>query len=281
MRSSTPECITKLRAVYNTLRPKPALVADYIFEHPNDVVSHSIGDLARMVGVSQFSVINCIKAAGYSGFSDFKIALAKSIGQEDVLLFGSLAETDTPYAVLCNVFQQRAKNLIDSIQLIGQTSFDAAVAMILAAQKVVLFGQGYSCFAAEYLSFNLERLGLNTVFHRDTVFQGIVSELLTEQDLAIAFTATGQASTALRALSEAKRSGCATIVITSAMGASVQAYADCTLLTTYSDPDILQDTNNAIIEQIALAAAITLSVASSDKIRAIERITRSSVNTEL
>ena len=152
--------------------------------------------------------------------------------------------------------------------------------MIFSARKIALFGGGYSCFAAEYLGFNLERLGMTTIFHRDQVYQAIHAELLTELDLAIAFTALGHGDSIKKCLSKAKANGCPAIVVTCSSGTELLAYADCVLLTTYSDPDILQDTNNAIIEQMAISAAITMSAANSDKHKALQMISRTAANDE-
>jgi len=260
MKDPTPECTARLRAVYATLRPKPALVADYIFKHPGDVVNRSIGDLAREIGVSQFSVLNCIKAAGFAGYTEFKIALARSIGQEDTLFFGQSEKVDTPYAILCSSFQQRARNLVDSAQLIDRTSYDTAISMIQSADRIAIFGPGHSSYAAEYLSFNLEQMGLSAIFYRDALYQERFSESLTENDLVIAFTASGRNASVLNALKKAKENSCPTIVITSSIGTDVHACADCVLLTTYTDPEVLSSMNNAIIEQIALSAAITMAL---------------------
>ena len=275
MGQTTPECIVKLRSVYNTLRPKPALVAEYIFEHAEEVVNLSIGDLANLVGVSQFSVINCIKAAGYSGFPDFKIDLALGLGKEDPLLFGSVEEGDEPYTILTKVMQQASRSLIDTVSLIDQSSFFVAMKMIHSARRVVLFGRGNSSFAAEHLSFGLERLGIATVYHRDQIYQTIASENLAPTDLAIVFTVTGQSDTVRKWLSNAQKSGCATLVIACSQSAAISQYADCVLLTSYSNPDILQDINNGFLEHMALSAAITICIANLDKSRARELIQKS------
>lgn len=276
MKKTTPECIVKLKSVYNTLRPKPALVADYIFDHPEEVVSLSISDLAESVGVSQFSIINCIKAAGYSGFSDFKIDLALGLGKEDPLLFGSVTEDDDPYTVLTKVMQHVSGSILDTISLIDQNSLYVAIEMIRSARRVVLFGRGNSSFAAEYLSFGLERLGISTIYHRDQIYQTISSENLTYSDLAIVFTVTGQGETVKKWLSNAKKSNCSIIIIACSRSVAISQYADCVLLTSYSNPDILQDINNGFLEHIALAAALTICIANQNKAKARELIQKSS-----
>ena len=73
--TNSSECIARLRSVYNMLSPKAAMVADYIFAHAEEVIAISITDLASKAGVSQFSVVNCVKTAGYKGYSDLRLHL--------------------------------------------------------------------------------------------------------------------------------------------------------------------------------------------------------------
>ena len=275
MRNVTPDCLIKLRSIYNTLRPKPALVADYILEHAEEVINCSIGDVAQMAGVSQFSVLNCIKAAGFNGFSDFKIALARELGREDTLLFGDLERNDTAYSIFCKVMQQRSRSLLDTVQLIDSSTYEAAIAMVVSAQRIVMLACGNSCLAAEYLSFNLARLGISAIFQRDHVYQAMSARLLTEQDLAIAFSTAEENDDTLQMIALAKENGCRTIVISSSASTDIYANADCVLLTSYSDPEIMRDANNAVSEQMALSAAITMCVANRDHDKTMTQITRS------
>ena len=275
MRNMTSDCLIQLRTIYNTLRPKPALVADYILEHAEEVINCSIGDLAQKAGVSQFSVLNCIKAAGFNGYSDFKIALARELGREDTLLFGDLERSDTSYSILCKVMQQRSRSLLDTLQLIDASSFEATISMVVSAQKIVLLACGNSCLAAEYLSFHLGRLGMSTIFQRARIYQEMSARLLTEQDLAIAFSTAEENDDTLQMIALAKENGCRTVVISSSASTDLYAHADCVLLTSYSDPEIIRDANNAVSEQIALSAAITMSVANRDHDKAMTQITRS------
>lgn len=270
----TPECITNLRSKYNTLGPKAAIVADYIFSHPKDVVNNSINDLARLIGVSQFSVVSCVKAAGYSGYSDFKMALALGMGQSNALLFGNTEDADNPYDIMCATLRKKARCINDTLAIIDKNSFEQAIGMILHAQRIELYGIGYSAFASEYLSMNLRRMGFLTVSYKDPRYQVMSASVLSDKDLVIAFSTSGAAVSVIEALKIAKANHCKTITVTSFIESEMVKYSDCTLLTTYSDPELLRSTNNSIVEQISISSAITLAVAHSNKPHAIEYLNR-------
>ena len=272
--TNSSECIARLRSVYNMLSPKAAMVADYIFAHAEEVIAISITDLAAKAGVSQFSVVNCVKTAGYKGYSDFKVALALGMNQSKMLLLGDLSDTDNPYDVLIHTMQKKSQSLLDTLTLIGEASFNRVVEMIMSARRIEAYGIGSSAHAAEYLEFHLRRMGYNTAFYRDPNYQVMSASVLGAGDLAIGFSTSGETKSIVDAIRNARQNGCATVVVTSFAESSLVKQADCVLLTTYSNPDFFRATNNSVPEQVSLASAIVLAIARSSKEHAIENLAR-------
>lgn len=272
--TNSSECIARLRSVYNMLSPKAAMVADYIFAHAEEVIAISITDLAAKAGVSQFSVVNCVKTAGYKGYSDFKVALALGMNQSKMLLLGDLSDTDNPYDVLIHTMQKKSQSLLDTLTLISETSFNRVVEMIMSARRIEAYGIGSSANAAEYLEFHLRRMGYNTAFYRDPNYQVMSASVLGAGDLAIGFSTSGETKSIVDAIRNARQNGCATVVVTSFAESSLVKQADCVLLTTYSNPDFFRATNNSVPEQVSLASAIVLAIARSSKEHAIENLAR-------
>ena len=68
-----------LKAAYQSLSPAERRVADYVLENPEEASHMTIDCLAANAGVSLPSVTRLTKKLGYSGFSEFKIALAGSV----------------------------------------------------------------------------------------------------------------------------------------------------------------------------------------------------------
>ena len=272
--TNSSECIARLRSVYNMLSPKAAMVADYIFAHAEEVIAISITDLAAKAGVSQFSVVNCVKTAGYKGYSDFKVALALGMNQSKMLLLGDLSDTDNPYDVLIHTMQKKSQSLLDTLTLISETSFNRVVEMIMSARRIEAYGIGSSAHAAEYLEFHLRRMGYNTAFYRDPNYQVMSASVLGAGDLAIGFSTSGETKSIVDAIRNARQNGCATVVVTSFAESSLVKQEDCVLLTTYSNPDFFRATNNSVPEQVSLASAIVLAIARSSKEHAIENLAR-------
>ncbi|MEN6593902.1 MAG: MurR/RpiR family transcriptional regulator [Clostridiaceae bacterium] len=272
--TNSSECIARLRSVYNMLSPKAAMVADYIFAHAEEVITISITELALKAGVSQFSVVNCVKTAGYKGYSDFKVALALGMNQSKTLLLGDNSDSDNPYDILIHTMRRKSQSLLDTLVLISESAFCRAVELVMSARRIELYGIGSSSHAAEYLEFHLRRMGYNTAFYRDPNYQVMSAAVLGPNDLAFGFSTSGETRSVVDAIHNARQNGCATVAVTSFAESSLVKQADCVLLTTYSNPEFFRATNNSVPEQVSVVSAMVLAIAHSNKEHAIENLAR-------
>ena len=265
MKRSTPECLVKLKAQYNSLNPATKKVADFILSNPGEVLENNITELAEKIEVSQFSIINCIKTTGYNGYKDFKLSLAKDIDTKTTTLFEGFSEDDTPYTILQKVSGIKMRSISDTLHLVAEDTFARAVDMIAAARKVETSGIGYSYFAADCAAMNFLRLGINACAKRDPNYQKMSASLLTKEDLAIGFSVSGASLSVVSSLEIAKHEGASTIAVTAFANSPITRHADLVLMTTYSEPMFLKDTNNSIVEQTVLVSALTMALAHRNK----------------
>jgi len=276
MNRKTPECLVKLKAQYNNLNPATKKVADYILANPNDVLENNITDLAEKIEVSQFSVINCIKTTGYTGYKDFKISLAKDIDTSSTTLFEAFARDDDSYTILQKVGTIKKRSINDTLNLIHKDDITEAVNLISAADRILINAIGYSYFAADCAAMNFLRLGKVASVYRDPNYQKMSASLLQEGDVAIGFSVSGTSASVVKSMEIAKKTGAKVIVITAFAGSPITEHADVTLLTTYSEPMFLKDTNNSIVEQMVIVSSLTMGLAYKDKPMALLTLSESS-----
>jgi hypothetical protein len=72
--------LAQLEAARNNLSRSEARVADYILNAPQSVLELSIEALSTAAGVSEPTVARFCKSVGFSGWKDFKIQMARSLG---------------------------------------------------------------------------------------------------------------------------------------------------------------------------------------------------------
>ena len=75
--------LIKVRAVYNQFTKAEKKVADYILQHPKDVLFMSITDLAEACDVGDTSVFRFCKTMNLKGYQEFKMMLSLSLHEGD------------------------------------------------------------------------------------------------------------------------------------------------------------------------------------------------------
>jgi len=260
----SPVCILELRAKYNHLPPKVRIAADYIIKHPEDVINHSLQELSAKIGVSQYTVLNCVRAVGFHGYSDFRMAIALGVqqfGPEKVPVpSSSNSEDDKIVQIFFETFETNARCILDTSHLIDSNLFTDIVHRIFSAKRTGLYGLGFSAYAAQYLCIQLVRLGMHAVAVTDASYQLMDAATLIENDLLFGFSSSGSAASIIEAFNVAKKHGCYTIAVTSSSDSDLAKVSDMTILTTSSGPPHLIEINNSIVEQISFASAISSAV---------------------
>jgi DNA-binding MurR/RpiR family transcriptional regulator len=274
MVNNTPKCLVKLKSKYNSLNPATKKVADYILTNPLDVIENNITDLASKIKVSQYSIINCLKTIGYKGYKDFRLSLAKEFEPSEMTLFEGITENDTPFEILCKTAQKKMQCLKDTTKLINEESLNNAIKLITSAKRIEIYGIGYSYFAASMLEMNLRRLGFDSIAFRDPNYQMMCASVLNSKDLAIGFSTSGESASIVKSLQLAKKNNTNTIAVTAFPDSPICRFADVVLLTTYSEPEILKNTNNSIVEQTLLVSSLTLAIALTNTRSAISRLNK-------
>lgn len=71
--------LVRIRSVYSTLAPAERRVADFIFDNYKQVIYMSVTQLAEAVGVGDATVIRFCQNAGFRGYQELKLVLARDL----------------------------------------------------------------------------------------------------------------------------------------------------------------------------------------------------------
>lgn len=128
----------RLRDEYDQLAPQEQKVAKFIFEHLDDLISYNSAELARIVGVSKATVSRLFKRLGYGSYRDMRDELR-------TLRQSGMPVTDNRDAVQGNLlltrhYKQEMANLTHFVNQISAEQFNAAIAQLSSAKRVMLMG---------------------------------------------------------------------------------------------------------------------------------------------
>jgi len=94
-----------------SLRKSEQKVADYVLEHPSDVIHMRIVDLASEANVSEPTVVRFCRALHYDGFQDFKLTLAQGLASNANFEQFSLNSKDTVSEFKQKIFRSEERRV--------------------------------------------------------------------------------------------------------------------------------------------------------------------------
>jgi DNA-binding MurR/RpiR family transcriptional regulator len=128
----------RLKGQYASLSPQEQRVADFIFDHFDDLISYNSAELAQLSGVSKATVSRLFKRLGYDKYKDMRDEL-RTLRQSGMPL------TDQRDAVQGNTllarhYKQEMANLTQWVNALDARQFAEALTAMVAARRIVVIG---------------------------------------------------------------------------------------------------------------------------------------------
>jgi len=226
--------LASLRSLGRDMTPALRKIAGYVQDNPQRLLYQTVVEVADASGSSEASVIRFCRDLGFSGFQDFKLALASDLAASPVG-FSPQENPQTPEEMLEYVTHHARQALEDTRQLIDLKAVKQAVNLILKARRMDVYGVGASGITAHDFAYKFMRLGYATFAHEDPHMAAMAAATLGANDLAIVITRSGTTIDSVKALEVAKGSGAGTIAITQRNKSPVARVADVVLVTSVSE----------------------------------------------
>jgi len=194
-----------------TLRKSEAKVAAHVLENSSDVMSMRIVDLAARAEVSEPTVIRFCRAMGFDGFQSFKLQLAQQLGMSGVYTQFSVDDKDTVSDLSNKVFDTTIGSLITVRDELDPEVLERAITTITNANRVEFYGFGASGSVAADAQHKFFRLQLSTAAYTDPHIQHMSAISLSENDVVVAISQSGQTKALLQSVKLAIEAG-ATVI---------------------------------------------------------------------
>ncbi|MGH3872900.1 MAG: MurR/RpiR family transcriptional regulator [Pseudonocardiaceae bacterium] len=152
----------RISAGWGDLAPAQRKVARFFSEHAAQLGFFSAAEIAARLGTSDATVVRTAQTLGYRGLADLKRALLDhaplSEPTPNARLGATLQRASTPAEVLGHLLDVHQAALHAARTDLAER-FPAAVALLAAAQRIVLSGTGPSAAIAHYAAVLLGRVG--------------------------------------------------------------------------------------------------------------------------
>jgi len=207
-------------------------LAAQILENPNAIINMSITDLAKQAHVSSSAIVRLCKKLDVKGYQDLRFAIAKEIfsrkysNKKDLQSTLYYDKSSTVVDIVSTILEVVSDAIIKIDKLINRENIEIAVERIRKARSILLTGTGASGIVGKDFHQKLCRLGYISQFDEDPEIQTMSACSLTEQDVVIAISYSGERKNLIRTISEAKKNKAFIIAITRFKPTSLIKLAD-------------------------------------------------------
>ncbi|WP_119307992.1 MurR/RpiR family transcriptional regulator [Cohaesibacter haloalkalitolerans] len=253
MNQGTTPVLSELRFNSANMTPKLRKIAQFINQHPVEVTTMSVDELAASANISVATIYRFCRELGYQTFSQLKLAIAKEISVENALK--SDAETgagkdDT------HRFPDYLKGLEATRDLLELKEIDKVADLIVSARRIIIVAVGASSVAATFMHYKLMRAGLMSHRPTDMHLATMLASNVDERDMIIAFSASGGTRDIIDVLKIGKRAKASIVSITGRRRNAVADLSSHHLLAVASDSPITSGSGLSVISQISVADTI-------------------------
>jgi RpiR family carbohydrate utilization transcriptional regulator len=264
--------LDRVRTVRASLPPAARRIAEFIAANAPEVVHMSVTELADRAGASEGSVVALCRQLGAKGFHHLKLALARDLVQPVQFIHEDLDRDDDVATIVAKVFLSDVQALHDTLKVLDRAAVGRAVALILAAERVELYGIGSSASIVEDAHYRMVRIGINCKVVIDSHIQAISASLTGPKVAIITVSHSGSTHETVTATRLAKEAGAHTICITNYGRSPIQAYADVVLHTMARETEFRTEAMASRIAQLCIVDALIACLAMATYDRAVETI---------
>ena len=154
----------KIIDAYDSLSSQEKKVGKYIVDHYDEILTLSNGDLARITGVSDATVVRFAKSLGHKGF----LTLKNELKQENRIVESLSDKNSKSYGLLNEIaikgyYTKVEKDVKNFFENMNMDMIDRLCRNIIEAQTVYIYGIGSDKTIVEFLCNYLPLMGIRTV----------------------------------------------------------------------------------------------------------------------
>lgn len=207
--------VIQINSVYHTLHPKEKMIADVVLKDPAKIPYLSVVELANLADTSYSSIVRFCKLIGYSGYSEFKLEMARYSNHLSTGFHYEVNEVDKNSATLGKrMIQTNCHSLTQAMEYLDYNKLDEACDTLLHAKNVYLCGNANSGLIAANFQFNLKGIGIPTFLASDRISMKQDAITITSESVLLAITQSGYSKDTVEMARVASEKGCSVIVIT-------------------------------------------------------------------
>lgn len=220
----------RILANFAGLPPKQRRLARFFLDHEDMVAFASAHDIGERAGASAATVVRVCRTLGYAGYTDLQAAVRAQFPQYRTAvqkLADHMANDGFIENLPSQVAQANVHNIQQTLSRVSDEDLAGAVAAIIQARQIRIFGSGLSAAAAVFAEHALTQLGF---LARACTNGGLVQTMelarLTDRDLVLVINVWRYLCSTVEAAKAAREIGAVCIALTDSPVAPIASLAD-------------------------------------------------------
>lgn len=266
-----------VKDAYETLSPSERQVADFVLEYPDEVVTLTMASLSKQVKVSEPTIVRFCRKLNFSGYQEFKIAMAKGSSRtEDTLkiIHEEVKLTDTLEEISGKVVNSHILALQQTFACINYEQMEQFLKYLMQANRVDFYGLGGSGTVAIDVENKFIRTGINTRCCIDAHIQLMWASLLGEKDVIVIFSNSGMTKHFVNVMKTARKNKVKIVLITSGNNTVLTKLADITLQIRARETCYKKEPSSARVAMLAIMDVLVTTIALRQQDSYIQNIYR-------
>ncbi|MBN2982916.1 MurR/RpiR family transcriptional regulator [Cohnella algarum] len=268
--------LVSLKAAISSLKPTERKAAQFIAEHPEEVVNSSVQRVAMLAEVSEATIIRLCRSLNFKGFQELKLRIAADLSENsDQTDSYHEIQIDGPISdLVTSISHNNMRSIQDTLTVLSEEELEKAIDAMSGAKKIAIFGVGASAVIAMDLKQKLTRINYWCETGLGLDEQTTLAANMDERDVAFGISYSGQTLDVIDSLSLAKENGAKTISLTRFGSNPVAGVAEINLFTSSLENSIRSGAMASRIAQLNVIDILYVGIARKDHerhVRALEK----------
>lgn len=222
--------LTKITHAYDGLNRSQQKIADYILNHPYEVLNMSVKEFGYATKTSASAIVRFAQKLGYTGYPQLRLELAQEINTHNNQDDGDDPNLDGSFLDFIN---QENKSYLytvrETFELLNIRTLEKVIKLASKSRRIYLIGLGTSAHVCQDFGRKLNRIDALAIHYDDPHTAVANSVHITHEDLLIAVSYRGNTKEVLAVCEMAKEKGAPIVAITQNNGNSLSSVADFVL----------------------------------------------------
>ena len=242
-KAATHDLLASLQSRSTSMTAAELRIMKVVTANPERAAASSITALAQAADVSEASVVRFCRSLGFTGYPEFRLALAADVGRraavdEDGALDGGITSGDSLAEVILKIGRSDARAIESTAANLDAKVVASVIRDIDKAQTIGVIGVGASAFVALDLQLKLNRLGKRCIAWSDAHMALTSVAALQRRDLLIAISHSGATADIVDVSAAFRERGVRIAIITNNERSAGAAIADAVLRTSALESEL-------------------------------------------